>query len=487
MEYVSTRGGAPAVPASQAVLNGIAPDGGLYVPTEWPKMTWDWSQVGQQSYQALAKRVFAAFFEDYTHAEIQAVVDQAYGDQWQTPDIVGLHQDENLTYMELFHGPTLAFKDVALQALPFLMTTAAAKQAVNDKIVILTATSGDTGTAAMSGFGNVNQTEIIVFYPQVGVSDIQRQQMQTERADNAHVTAITGNFDDAQRAVKDLLGNPELRQELKDHHMRFSSANSINIGRLIPQMVYYLYAYSRLVKNQKIEAGQAVDVVVPTGNFGDILAAYYAKQVGLPVKTFVVASNENNVLTDFFNTGTYDRNRDFKVTSAPAMDILVSSNLERLLYFASGRNSEEIKGYMDDLQKTGTYELTASTRANLAEFKAGFADEDQIAAAIAQTYQDRHYLLDPHTAVARHVYQQMDLAIQSTLLAATASPYKFPQAVLRALGQEPVGGAAGVQQLADFTKTAIPEQIQHLYQLPIRHKKIIKPNQILTTIREELF
>ncbi|MFT9470179.1 threonine synthase, partial [Leuconostoc pseudomesenteroides] len=334
MQYISTRGGATAVSASQAILNGIAPDGGLYVPESWPEISVDWDTLSHQTYTEIATQIFDAFFDDFSVSEIDHIICKAYGRQWDNEKIITLHQENNLHYIELFHGPTLAFKDVALQALPHLLTTAAKKQAISDKVVILTATSGDTGTAAMSGFADVPNTEIVVFYPEVGVSDIQRQQMVSETGKNAHVTAITGNFDDAQKAVKTLLSNQKLVQELADHHMRFSSANSINIGRLVPQIVYYFYSYAQLIRQNDINAGDKINIVVPTGNFGNVLAAYYASQIGLPVNDFVVASNENNVLTDFFNTGVYDSKRPFKVTNAPAMDILVSSNLERLLYFA---------------------------------------------------------------------------------------------------------------------------------------------------------
>lgn len=487
MRYVSTRGQAPAVSASQAILAGIAPDGGLYVPEQWPQISLDWQELANQSYQEIAELILAAFLDDFTPMEIQSVVQAAYGAQWDNSKIVKLHQVGNLHYMELFHGPTLAFKDVALQALPHLLTTAAAKQGNHDKIVILTATSGDTGTAAMSGFGDVDQTEILVFYPEIGVSDIQRQQMQTESATNAHVTAITGNFDDAQRAVKSLLGQKELQERLAQHQLRFSSANSINIGRLIPQIVYYIYAYAQLVKQGQIEAGQMVDIAVPTGNFGNILAAYYASQIGLPVNEFTVASNENNVLTDFFNTGRYDRRRDFKVTSAPAMDILVSSNLERLIYFASGQNSQEVAEYMQALDENGFYQLKDTTQANLSHFRAGYANEEQIKATIHSTFQQDDYLLDPHTAVGRFVIGQHSDLKRPTLLAATASPYKFPQAVLTALDQPVAGGQAGLVALATYTNSKIPAQIQSLFDQPILHKQVIEPDQIQATINQLLF
>lgn len=486
MKYVSTRGQAPAVTASQAILNGISPDGGLYVPEKWPEISLDWSVLKTQTYSDLATLIFDAFFDDFSVSEIDYIIKKAYGKQWETDNVVSFHEENDLTYIELFHGPTLAFKDVALQALPHLMTTAAKKQAMSDKIVILTATSGDTGTAAMSGFGDVSQTEIIVFYPEEGVSEIQRQQMQTETADNAHVIAITGNFDDAQKAVKTLLADESLAKDLKAEGLRFSSANSINIGRLVPQIVYYIYAYAQLIKDEKIKAGDEINIVVPTGNFGNVLAAYYASQIGLPVKQFIVASNENNVLTDFFTTGKYDSNRHFKVTNAPAMDILVSSNLERLLYFASGQNSDEIQAYMTALQEDGAYVIKPDTRANLNKFVAAFATQDQVSETIKKIANATNYTIDPHTAVGRYAYEQTGVT-GPTLIAATASPYKFSETVLQALNMAPVSGQAALAQLSKMTGTEIPIQVATLFNKPIRHKQVIDSKQILAILRHEIF
>ncbi|MFZ2591500.1 threonine synthase [Leuconostoc citreum] len=486
MNYISTRGQAPAVTASQAIINGIAPDGGLYVPESWPNIELDWTQLQKQTYADIATLIFDGFFDDFSVNEIDCVIDKAYGKQWTTEDIVSYHQADDLFYIELFHGPTLAFKDVALQALPHLMTTAAKKQGLDDGIVILTATSGDTGTAAMSGFGDVQHTDIVVFYPEVGVSDIQRRQMQTEPAHNAHVTAISGNFDDAQKAVKSLLSDQSLAADLADKHLRFSSANSINIGRLVPQIVYYIHAYAQLVKQHQIASGEAINIVVPTGNFGNMLAAYYASQIGLPVAQFVVASNENNVLTDFFNTGTYDRQRTFKVTNAPAMDILVSSNLERLLYFASGRNTEEVREYMNALDEQGHYTLKPSTQANLSQFKAASASQTEVLKTIKRVFEEENYVIDPHTAVGQYVYNQLDIS-GTTILAATASPFKFADTVLNALGETPLNEYDGLKQLADKSNVAIPEQIQLLFQRPVIHTQTIAPNQMTTVLRHQIF
>lgn len=484
MNYVSTRGKAPAVSAAEAILQGLATDGGLYVPDQWPTLDFDLDQLAQLSYQELAVKVLSAFLPDFTLAEVQEVVDASYGSQWDTETIVPVHDDGNLHYLELFHGPTLAFKDIALQALPHLVTTAARKMGLNKEIAILTATSGDTGTAAMSGFADVAGTKIAVLYPQVGVSDIQRQQMVSEPGKNTYVYGLEGNFDDAQQAVKGLLGDEKFGAFLKEQDVQISSANSINIGRLIPQIVYYFYGYGQLLKKGQIKVGEPIDVLVPTGNFGNMLAAFYASQVGLPVHHFTVASNENHVLTELFETGVYNRNRDFKVTNAPAMDILVSSNLERLLYFASGQDSQLIAKDMQALQEKGVYQLSDKTRQGLAKFSAGWTSQKQVEETIAETYTKSAYLLDPHTAVAVHQYQ--DDGEHQTLLATTASPYKFPQTVLEALGEEVVAGAGGLTALAAITKTSIPQQVKTLFEQPIRHRDIIRADQIQSTIENAL-
>ncbi|USS92073.1 threonine synthase [Fructobacillus americanaquae] len=484
MEYVSTRGEAPAVSAAQAILRGLAPDGGLYVPNQWPTLHLDLKTIGQQSYQDLAVEIFAAFLPDFTKAEIQAVVQAAYGSQWDTDKIVPIKDaGNNLYYLELFHGPTLAFKDIALQALPHLVMTAAKKEGLNKEIAILTATSGDTGTAAMAGFADVPGTKIAVLYPQVGVSDIQRQQMVSEPGKNTYVYGIEGNFDDAQQAVKGLLGDSNFATFLKEEDIQISSANSINIGRLVPQIVYYFYGYGQLVESGQIKPGEEIDVLVPTGNFGNMLAAYYASQIGLPVADFTVASNENHVLTELFQTGVYNKNRDFKVTNAPAMDILVSSNLERLLYFAGGQDADLIKKDMADLQSQGSYHLAEKTRAGLMKFSAGWTDQDQVEETIRKTFVASGYLIDPHTAVAVHQYQDDG---HPTLLAATASPYKFPQTVLAALGEEVIGGEGGLTALAAATKTTIPDQVKNLFQRPIRHQTFIQAADIQRQIESAL-
>ncbi|MDF7636859.1 threonine synthase [Leuconostocaceae bacterium ESL0958] len=475
MQYVSTRGASERVTAAQAILRGLASDGGLFVPTEWPQLDWSWSALAQMNYQTLAARIFAAFLPDFSQEEIQGVVTAAYGDQWTNQAIVPLHSIGNQHYLELFHGPTLAFKDIALQALPHLVSLAAKKTGSTQDVAILTATSGDTGTAAMAGFADVAGTEITVLYPKAGISDIQRQQMVTERAKNAHVIGVEGNFDQAQRAVKALLGDSAFADVLRQENLRLSSANSINIGRLIPQIVYYFYGYGQLIQQGQVAPGQAINILVPTGNFGNMLAAYYAKQIGLPVANFQVASNENHVLTDFFATGCYDRRRDFVVTNAPAMDILVSSNLERLLYFTADRNPQTVQSAMQDLAATGSYQVDARVKANLADFRASWASQEAVLAQIRTTFETSGYLIDPHTAVAAAGYVAEG---RPTLIAATASPYKFPQTVLKALGLPVQTGPAALTALSQATGTAVPTQLANLFEEPVRHQQVVAPNAI---------
>jgi threonine synthase len=483
--YTSTRDASVAISASQAIINGISPDGGLYVPTAFPTVALDWEVLKNASYQDIAKLVFGAFLDDFTADEIADVVEKSYDEKFLADEIVPIKQVGDARYLELFHGPTLAFKDIALSALPRLLTTAARKHDLKAKLLILAATSGDTGTAAMAGFGNVPNTEIVVFYPEVGVSEIQRQQMVTEDADNAHVIAIEGNFDDAQTAVKQLFADNQLQADLASAHYQFSSANSINIGRLVPQIAYYVWAYAQLVAELGDAAPADFEVVVPTGNFGNVLAGYYAQQIGVPIKRFVVASNENNVLSDFFATGTYDINREFLVSTSPAMDILISSNLERLLYFASGRNVATVVGYMNDLREKKAYTINDQTKAGLTDFVAGFASNEEVNATIARTYQEEGYLLDPHTAVGATVAARLKTD-RIQIIAATASPYKFPQTVLAALGATPAHGIDGLVQLAGLTKINIPAQIQTLFDKPIKHTTVIAPTDIQTTLRAEL-
>ena len=398
--YKSTRDDSVKVTASQAILKGLAPDGGLFVPESIPSFDKSLEELSKMSYKEVAYEVMKLMLDDFTEEELKACIDKAYDEKFDTDVIAPLVKADGAYYLELFHGPTIAFKDMALSILPYLMTTAARKNNVKNEIVILTATSGDTGKAALAGFADVPGTRIIVFYPKHGVSPIQEKQMVTQKGANTYVVGITGNFDDAQTAVKKMFNDKELAAELSQAGFQFSSANSINIGRLVPQMVYYVYAYTRLVANGEIKAGDKINVVVPTGNFGNILAAFYAKQMGLPINKFICASNENKVLYDFFRTGTYDRKREFILTTSPSMDILISSNLERLIYRIAGNDAEKNKALMQALNGKGAYTITDDMKKQLADFYGNYASEAETAATIKRVYESDQYIMDTHTAVA---------------------------------------------------------------------------------------
>ena len=375
--YKSTRDAEKTVTASQAILKGLADDGGLFVPVSIPKLPVSLGELKEMTYQEIAYTVMKEFLTDFTEEELKSCIAKAYDSKFDTEEIAPLAKVEDAYYLELFHGATIAFKDMALSILPHLLTTSAKKNQVKNEIVILTATSGDTGKAALAGFADVEGTKIIVFYPKNGVSRVQELQMVTQKGDNTSVVAIHGNFDNAQSGVKAMFENKELEKELNEAGYQFSSANSINIGRLVPQVVYYVYAYAKLLQNEEIAEDEEINVVVPTGNFGNILAAYYAKNMGIPIAKLICASNENKVLYDFFQTGTYDRNREFVLTTSPSMDILISSNLERLIYKISGEDARKDTDLMTELKTKGSYAITGEMKANLADFAAGYATEEQ--------------------------------------------------------------------------------------------------------------
>ena len=373
--YKSTRDAEKTVTPSQAILKGLADDGGLFVPVSIPKLPVSLGELKEMTYQEIAYTVMKEFLTDFTEEELKNCIAKAYDSKFDTEEIAPLAKVEDAYYLELFHGATIAFKDMALSILPHLLTTSAKKNQVKNEIVILTATSGDTGKAALAGFADVEGTKIIVFYPKNGVSRVQELQMVTQKGDNTSVVAIHGNFDNAQSGVKAMFENKELEKELNEAGYQFSSANSINIGRLVPQVVYYVYAYAKLLQNEEIAEDEEINVVVPTGNFGNILAAYYAKNMGIPIAKLICASNENKVLYDFFQTGTYDRNREFVLTTSPSMDILISSNLERLIYKISGEDARKDTDLMTELKTKGSYAITGEMKANLADFAAGYATE----------------------------------------------------------------------------------------------------------------
>ncbi|MDR1567394.1 MAG: threonine synthase [Streptococcaceae bacterium] len=482
LQYQSTRNQNNRVTASQAVLQGLAVDGGLYVPTQIPKIDLDFDLLAKLSYQELALKLLHPFFDDYTKEELTHCINSAYDTKFDTEEIAPLKKVGNEYFLELFHGSTIAFKDMALSILPYLMTTAAKKNKVDNEIVILTATSGDTGKAAMAGFADVPGTSIIVFYPKDGVSKIQERQMTTQEGANTHVVAIEGNFDSAQTNVKKMFNNSKLREKLLGHHKQFSSANSMNIGRLFPQVVYYIYAYVQLVKQAEIKSGDTINFSVPTGNFGNILAAYYAKQLGLPINKLICASNENHVLTDFFNSGTYDKNRDFFVTSSPSMDILISSNLERLIFHLSGDDDQKTTDLMHDLETKGVYQLTDTMKANLQDFAAEFATQVETSAQIAETFKNHHYIVDPHTAVAEnvyHKYQQQTADNTPTVIVSTASAYKFPRIVVEAInGKAQIDDPELVDVLHQLSDIPLPNAVQGLFTAEVRHKTVVHENQM---------
>ncbi len=443
MQYFSTRDNSVSVSAARAITQGISKDGGLFVPEAFPTLTAeDILSLVDKSYVERATFVLSKYLTDFTEDEVRDCAEAAYSlERFRSPAIAPLKALEDGTQiLELWHGPTCAFKDMALQILPHLMRVSAEKTSDGKEIVILVATSGDTGKAALEGFRDAAHTRILVFYPEDGVSPMQKLQMVTQEGANVSVCAIRGNFDDAQTGVKTIFTDPAVADVLSDHGMMFSSANSINWGRLVPQIVYYVSAYCDLLKNGTIKNGDPMNVVVPTGNFGNILAAYYAKRMGLPIAKLICASNRNRVLTDFIENGIYDRNRAFFTTTSPSMDILISSNLERLLYELSGRDDSEIRRLMDSLSKDGVYKVSDKVKAAIDEcFVGGCCDDEETAATIREVFEKYGYLCDTHTAVAVHVYEQYRAKsgdTTPTVIASTANPYKFSSSVLDALGVE---------------------------------------------------
>ena len=472
--YVSTRNADEKVTASQAILKGLADESGLYVPTAIPALKTGWEALSQMSYQDLAYEVMHLFLTDFTEEELRTCIARAYDDKFDVPEIAPLREAAGAYFLELFHGATIAFKDMALSILPHLMLTSARKNHVTDEIVILTATSGDTGKAAMAGFADVEGTKIVVFYPKDGVSAIQEKQMVTQKGDNTHVVGIHGNFDEAQTAVKRMFTDPQLTGELKAAGYRFSSANSINVGRLVPQIAYYVYAYAQLVKTGAVKPGDEINIDVPTGNFGNILAAYYAKRMGLPVKRLICASNENRVLFDFFRTGVYDKNREFFVTSSPSMDILVSSNLERLIYEIAGADAMENTALMKSLSETGRYEITPQMKEKLDVFYGNYCTQEETAETIRDLYQESGYVIDTHTAVAAGVYRKYRRESGDetpTVIASTASPFKFPRAVVSAIDPSctETEDFALIDRLSTLSGVKVPQAVEEIRTAPVRH------------------
>ena len=489
--YKSTRDAEKTVTASQAILKGLADDGGLFVPVSIPKLPVSLGELKEMTYQEIAYTVMKEFLTDFTEEELKSCIAKAYDSKFDTEEIAPLAKVEDAYYLELVHGATIAFKDMALSILPHLLTTSAKKNQVKNEIVILTATSGDTGKAALAGFADVEGTKIIVFYPKNGVSRVQELQMVTQKGDNTSVVAIHGNFDNAQSGVKAMFENKELEKELNEAGYQFSSANSINIGRLVPQVVYYVYAYAKLLQNEEIAEDEEINVVVPTGNFGNILAAYYAKNMGIPIAKLICASNENKVLYDFFQTGTYDRNREFVLTTSPSMDILISSNLERLIYKISGEDARKDTDLMTELKTKGSYAITGEMKANLADFAAGYATEEQVAKTIHDIYEDTGYVMDTHTAVAATVYKayrEDSKDDRKTVIASTASPYKFAGSVMSAIDPKYKGqdDFKLIEELQKVSGTEIPNAIKEIMNAEIRHNTECDVDQMEQTVKNIL-
>lgn len=482
MFYNSTRNSNVKVSSAEAITQGISVDGGLFVPESIPQLSLEEIKaVGDMKYADRAAFVFSKYLTDFTEAEIHYCTDNAYSTKnFETESIAELAHLFDGTYMlELWHGPTCAFKDMALQILPYFLTTSAKKINLDKKIVILVATSGDTGKAALEGFKDVEGTSILVFYPEDGVSPMQKRQMKTQEGSNVGVCAIKGNFDDCQNGVKAIFTDEDVKKQLSDNGIVFSSANSINWGRLVPQVVYYISAYAELVKDEQIDLGDKINIVVPTGNFGNILAAYYAKHMGVPVNKLICASNINNVLTDFINTGVYDRNRKFFATVSPSMDILISSNLERLLYLMTDRNDAVIREWFGKLASEGKYEVSADVKAKLQEeFCAGYCDDEQTKETIHGIYEKYGYTCDTHTAVAVKVYNDYREATgdtTKTVIASTASPYKFSAAVLEALEGKAsdIDEYSKVDRISELSKLDIPAALADLKNKPERFNDVI--------------
>ena len=486
--YYSTRGDKQAYTASQAILQGLAKDGGLFVPDALPKLDKTMEELSAMDYKEVAYEVMKQFLTDYTKEELKTCIKNAYNDRFDTPAIAPTVKKAGAYYLELFHGPTIAFKDMALSILPHLMVTAAKKNNCDKEIVILTATSGDTGKAAMAGFADVPGTRIVVFYPKGGVSAVQEKQMVTQKGKNVKVVGIHGNFDDAQSRVKALFGDKELEKELAEGGFQFSSANSINIGRLVPQVAYYAYAYANLLRDGELKDGELLNVVVPTGNFGNILAAYYAKNMGVPIGKLICSSNDNKVLFDFFRSGSYDRNREFILTTSPSMDILISSNLERLIYRIAGDDSAVNAELMASLSKNGKYTITEEMAERLGDFYGNYANEDETAAQIKSVYESDGYVMDTHTAVAyaaAEKYRAESGTKNPMVIVSTASPYKFTKDVMTALDEKYADGDAFalMKEMEKVSGVAIPAPIRGIETREIRHKNVCEKDGIADFVK----
>lgn len=491
--FNSTRDRSIRLTASQAILKGLSDDGGLFVPESLPHFDRSMEEFAKMDYRELAYEIMKLIFTDFTEEELKSCIALAYDEKFDDDRKAVLHTIGNTSYLELFHGPTIAFKDMALSILPHLMVTSARKNGVKNKIIILTATSGDTGKAALAGFSDVEGTGIAVFYPKGGVSKVQELQMVTQKGSNVKVIGIEGNFDQAQTGVKEIFSDKEFESKARERGCQFSSANSINIGRLVPQIVYYVYAYATLLSKGEIKDGEKINIVVPTGNFGNILAAYYAKQMGLPVAKLICASNENKVLYDFFGNGVYDKaHRQFKLTSSPSMDILISSNLERLIYHIAGNDDKKTAELMKKLREEGVYEITDDMRANLKDFFGGFASEEETFAEIRTVYEKSDYITDTHTAVAGAVYrkyvEKTGDTDTKTVIASTASPYKFVKSVMAAIDKkyESTDDFELFDELEKLSGVKIPKAIAEIRDAKVLHDIVCKPEDMKKEVESML-
>jgi threonine synthase len=489
--YQSTREDKKRVLSAEAIIRGIADDGGLFVPETIPRADKDIYKLKSADYKELAFLIMKEFLTDYRQDDLKDCINRAYDNKFDTEIIAPLSKKMGAYFLELYHGPTLAFKDMALSLLPHLLKKAAQKLNLNREIVILTATSGDTGKAALQGFANVEGTKIIVFFPYKGVSKIQERQMLTQEGENTYVIGLKGNFDDAQRGVKEIFEEQAFNKKIEEKNYVFSSANSINIGRLIPQIVYYFYAYLNMLGEGEIKNGEKINIAVPTGNFGDILAAYYAKETGLPINKLICASNENKVLADFFETGVYDKRRKLVMTISPSMDILVSSNLERLLWAISEREAQKVKGLMNSLKEKGYYRIDSETKKKLKDFYGGFAPQEESRQCIKEIFEKSKYLIDPHTAVAYAVYKKYIKETgdkTKTVIVATASPFKFTKSVMESIDNryEKFDDFELIEKMSDLTQVPIPPGIRGIEKMPIRHKMVCEKEEMRAKIAEIL-
>ena len=497
MFYKSTRGKGNKITSAEAIKRGIAADGGLFVPENIIEFNLEQiQQLSNMTYQERALKIFEGYLDDYTENELKDCIYKAYTkEKFETEAIAPLYKlYDSVSILELWHGPTSAFKDMALQILPRFMVKALEKTGEKEEIVILVATSGDTGKAALEGFKDVDGTRIIVFFPSEGVSQVQKMQMITQEGKNVYSVAVNGNFDDAQNGVKRIFGDEDVCDLMSENGYKFSSANSINWGRLVPQIVYYFSAYADLVKNNEIEVGEKINFVVPTGNFGNILAAYYAMQMGLPVNRLICAANENNVLTDFINTGVYDRKRNFKKTLSPSMDILISSNLERLLYLITDENSKQVSTWMNSLKKDGVYSVDAETKKKIQSiFWSGYSTDSDTLKTIESVFIETGYVLDTHTAVAVDVYDKYVIStsdITKAVIVSTASPFKFNESVVKAIsGEDAVQGKSEFELLdilSEKAKLNIPGGLKNLNKKPVLHNRKCDPVQMVDEVKDIL-